>query len=164
MVDCDSIQCSPKRRRKFEARYAALLLLQVYESLKEYTLQGSAVGLAANAQYALGAIHPNLLTRSSFLIVPPAVALYLTHGCFSVLCATWYYSLPGAEQSLHKTDCGSVLFELNNSLSIKRQLLVCCGTTVYFGTRRMGFAQTSIATPDPSLGRRPSWHAHTLQV
>ncbi|KAL3154854.1 hypothetical protein ABBQ38_011396 [Trebouxia sp. C0009 RCD-2024] len=37
--------------------------VQVYESMKQYTLQGSAVGLAANAQHALEAIHPDLLAR-----------------------------------------------------------------------------------------------------
>ena len=37
--------------------------LQVYESMKQYTLQGSAVGLGANAQHALEAIHPDLLAR-----------------------------------------------------------------------------------------------------
>ena len=38
-------------------------VVQVYESLKKYTLQGSAVGLMPNAQYALEAIHPDLLSR-----------------------------------------------------------------------------------------------------
>jgi len=38
-------------------------LTQVYESLTEYTLQGSAVGLQPNAQYALEAIHPDLFAR-----------------------------------------------------------------------------------------------------
>ncbi|KAL3144420.1 hypothetical protein ABBQ32_004168 [Trebouxia sp. C0010 RCD-2024] len=37
--------------------------VQVYESMKQYTLQGSAVGLSANAQHALEAIHPDLLAR-----------------------------------------------------------------------------------------------------
>jgi len=41
------------------------MFMQVYESLKEYTLQGSAVGLMPNAQYALKAIHPNLLARQA---------------------------------------------------------------------------------------------------
>ena len=37
--------------------------LQVYESMKEYTLQGSAVGLGPNAQHALEAVNPDLLAR-----------------------------------------------------------------------------------------------------
>ena len=45
--------------------YKVQVSLQVYESLHEYTLQGSAVGLAANAQHALEAIHPDLLARYS---------------------------------------------------------------------------------------------------
>lgn len=46
------------------------LASQVYESLKEYTLQGSVVGLAANAQYALEAIHPDLLSKyMSYLVL-----------------------------------------------------------------------------------------------
>ena len=43
------------------------LLLQVYESMKEYKLQGSAVGLGPNAQHALEAIHPDLSARCSAL-------------------------------------------------------------------------------------------------
>ncbi len=39
--------------------------MQVYESLTEYTLQGSAVGLQPNAQYALEAIHPDLFARQA---------------------------------------------------------------------------------------------------
>ena len=38
-------------------------LAQVYESMKGYRLQGSGVGLSANAQHALQAIHPDLLNR-----------------------------------------------------------------------------------------------------
>ena len=38
--------------------------------MKEYTLQGSAVGLAANAQHALEAIHPDLLARYSVYTIP----------------------------------------------------------------------------------------------
>lgn len=38
--------------------------------MKEYTLQGSAVGLAANAQHALEAIHPDLLARYRVYTIP----------------------------------------------------------------------------------------------
>ena len=38
--------------------------------MKEYTLQGSAVGLAANAQHALEAIHPDLLAKYSVYSTP----------------------------------------------------------------------------------------------
>ena len=46
-------------------------LAQVYESMKNYRLQGSGVGLSANAQHALQAIHPDLLNRQ----VPLPVAV-----------------------------------------------------------------------------------------
>ena len=53
---------------------------QVYESLKEYTLQGSVVGLAANAQYALEAIHPDLLSKYMFLLALAMITLSSTAG------------------------------------------------------------------------------------
>ena len=46
------------------------LALQVYESSATYTLQGSAVGLSANAQHALEAIHPDLFKRCATAACP----------------------------------------------------------------------------------------------
>ncbi|KAL0042605.1 hypothetical protein WJX79_004971 [Trebouxia sp. C0005] len=58
--------------------------VKVYESLTEYTLQGSAVGLQPNAQYALEAIHPGLLARfkECGLPVKKPVTRYDLHGNF----------------------------------------------------------------------------------
>ena len=41
----------------------AKLPLQVFESQKAFKLQGSVIGVAVNAQHALEAINPELLTK-----------------------------------------------------------------------------------------------------
>ncbi|KAL0049404.1 hypothetical protein WJX82_001334 [Trebouxia sp. C0006] len=58
--------------------------VRVYESLTEYTLQGSAVGLQPNAQYALEAIHPDLFARfkECGLPIKKPVTRYDLHGNF----------------------------------------------------------------------------------
>ncbi len=43
--------------------YMAKLPLQVFESQKAFKLQGSVIGVAVNAQHALEAINPELLTK-----------------------------------------------------------------------------------------------------
>ena len=108
------------------------MLLQVYESLKEYTLQGSAVGLAANAQYALEAIHPDLLARSSFLIVPD-VAFYESRGSCgrsvlgALVCLEPNKACTGliANISAFRMSCSTTVALLSG------QLLVFCGTTIH---------------------------------
>ena len=73
---CSNIGAGPKRAPRQVVTACVMvsdqithipLLLQVYESMKEYKLQGSAVGLGPNAQHALEAIHPDLLARCSAL-------------------------------------------------------------------------------------------------
>lgn len=66
--------------------------LQVYESMKEYTLQGSAVGLGPNAQHALEAVHPDLLARYSALAIQEAVHIRMVQKS-SLYKDSWFKGL-----------------------------------------------------------------------
>ena len=48
---------------RLSERHRAKVPLQVFESQKAFKLQGSVIGVAVNAQHALEAVHPDLLTR-----------------------------------------------------------------------------------------------------